>query len=131
MLDIQEAHLRPNETRENLGNAIPNKTSSDVAGLPCPVGEHETTQPVQMHQTPLVDGDERVVEHVADTVAKTEYKTVEYIPNVVLSPPATPPSSKTNLLEEDSQDSQSNSVLPADLEHASQDLQIPEEPPEE
>lgn len=131
VLDIEEPHLRPNETQENLGNAIPNKTSSDVAQLPLPVGEHETTQPVQMHQTPLVDGEQRVVEHVDETVAKTEYETVEYIPNVVLAPPATPPLSKTNLLEEDSQDSQSNSVLPGDLEHASQDLQIPEQPPEE
>ncbi|EDW17786.1 insulin-like growth factor-binding protein complex acid labile subunit [Drosophila mojavensis] len=72
----------------------------------------------------------------ADTVAKTEYETVEYIPNVVLVP--TPvPASKSNLLDEDA-DSQSNSVheeypsvLLGDVEHAAQNLQIPEEPPEQ
>lgn len=133
VLDIEEPHLRPNETQESHGNAIPNNnSSSDNVELPLPAVEHEVSQP---EQAPLVEAGERVVEHVADTVpdtvAKTEYETVEYIPNVVLAPPATPPSSKTNLLEEDSQDSQSNSVLPGDLEHAAQDLQIPEEPPEE
>ncbi|ALC43308.1 ltl [Drosophila busckii] len=58
-------------------------------------------------------------------VAKTEYETVDYIPNVV-------PTSKTNLLEEDAQDSQSNSVheeYPTEL--LAQSLQIPEQPPEE
>lgn len=137
VLDIEEPHLHPNETQENHGNAIPNNnSSSDGAELPLPTGEHQVSQSeqVQLQQTPLVEAGERVVEHVADTVpdtvAKTEYETVVYIP-MLLAPPATPPSSKTNLLEEDSQDSQSNSVLPGDLEHAAQDLQIPEEPPEE
>lgn len=76
----------------------------------------------------------------ADTVAKTEYETVEYIPNVVLVPTPMPmpmPASKSNLLDEDA-DSQSNSVheeypsvLLGDVEHAAQNLQIPEEPPEQ
>ncbi|XP_052846435.1 insulin-like growth factor-binding protein complex acid labile subunit [Drosophila gunungcola] len=72
---------------------------------------------------------ERDLDHEA--VAKTEYETVEYIPNLVQPPVGsealTPPPSKANALEEDSESVHSNSV------HAEypQSLQIPEEPPEE
>ncbi|XP_034106062.1 LOW QUALITY PROTEIN: insulin-like growth factor-binding protein complex acid labile subunit [Drosophila albomicans] len=100
---------------------------------------NEEEQLLQL-QPPLVATDEADQQHerVADTVAKTEYETVDYIPNEVVRPtPPQPQLSKSNLLEEDS-DSQSNSVheeyssvLLADMEHAAQNLQIPEEPPEE
>ncbi|KAH8378589.1 hypothetical protein KR009_000075 [Drosophila setifemur] len=68
---------------------------------------------------------EREREHDLDqeSVAKTEYETVEFIPNLVQPP------GKANALEDDS-DAQSNSVH-AEYPHAAQSLQIPEEPPEE
>ncbi|XP_016956021.1 leucine-rich repeat-containing G-protein coupled receptor 6 [Drosophila biarmipes] len=73
---------------------------------------------------------ERDLDHEA--VAKTEYETVEYIPNLVQPPvdALTPPPSKANALEEDSESVHSNSVH-AEYPHAAQSLQIPEEPPEE
>ncbi|XP_043646766.1 insulin-like growth factor-binding protein complex acid labile subunit [Drosophila teissieri] len=75
---------------------------------------------------------ERDLDHEA--VAKTEYETVEYIPNLVQPPVGsdalTPPPSKANALEEDSESVHSNSVH-AEYPHAAQSLQIPEEPPEE
>ncbi|KAH8363562.1 hypothetical protein KR084_011640 [Drosophila pseudotakahashii] len=75
---------------------------------------------------------ERDLDHEA--VAKTEYETVEYIPNLVQPPVSSdalkPPPSKANALEEDSESVHSNSVH-AEYPHAAQSLQIPEEPPEE
>ncbi|KAH8302889.1 hypothetical protein KR044_011664 [Drosophila immigrans] len=147
VLDIEEPNLVPNEAQLNPEHVNATVDSSAVEfPIPgeLPVG-HAVEQPksegteeeqLLQLQPPLVAPDE--VEHherIADTVAKTEYETVDYIPNVVVRP--TPPSSKSNLLEEDS-DSQSNSVheeypsvLLGDMEHAAQNLQIPEEPPEE
>ncbi|XP_017863266.1 PREDICTED: leucine-rich repeat and death domain-containing protein 1 isoform X1 [Drosophila arizonae] len=109
VLDIEE----PNQMKPSQMNATDEAVELPPEPMPNPVEQAE-----------------------ADTVAKTEYETVEYIPNVVLVP--TPvPASKSNLLDEDA-DSQSNSVheeypsvLLGDVEHAAQNLQIPEEPPEQ
>lgn len=136
VLDIEEPNLTPNEAEVNTGHV--NFTSAGSPGLPSAIEEVEDKKEaqVQLHP-PLMEAvaDAEQPDRVADTVARTEYETIEYIPNVVLPP--TPPSSKSNLLEEDS-DSQSNSVheeypsvLLGDLEHAAQNLQIPDEPPEE
>ncbi|XP_022214179.2 leucine-rich repeat-containing G-protein coupled receptor 6 [Drosophila obscura] len=118
ILDIEEPNVVPhadpmpiNDTG-NAGVELPNvPKEADEAVPPVPV------DPLLEHNH------ERDLDH--ESVAKTEYETVEYIPNLV-QPPPTPPPSKTNVLEEDS-DSLANSV------HAesAQSLQVPEEPPEE
>ncbi|TDG52941.1 hypothetical protein AWZ03_000484 [Drosophila navojoa] len=128
----------PTTTTTSTTTPQPNDT------LPVVLDIEEPTQmkPSQMNATdeavelPPEPKANPVEQAEADTVAKTEYETVEYIPNVVLVP--TPvPASKSNLLDEDA-DSQSNSVheeypsvLLGDVEHAAQNLQIPEEPPEQ
>ncbi|XP_034482638.1 leucine-rich repeats and immunoglobulin-like domains protein 3 [Drosophila innubila] len=135
VLDIEEPNMTPNEAQVNPG--LVNGTSGGSADLVSAVeqGKDKKEEQVQLQSPLMQPGDVEQHERVADTVAKTEYETVEYIPNIVMAP--TPPSSQSNLLDEDS-DSQSNSVheefpsvLHGDLEHAAQNLQIPEEPPEE
>ncbi|KAH8398780.1 hypothetical protein KR222_003528 [Zaprionus bogoriensis] len=141
VLDIEEPHLRPNDTQQPAAAAMGNnnETNNAADSLPMPVpGEQQAEQ--KPEQSLLPAAGEQLEQRVADTVAKTEYETVDFIPNVVLATPTPlplPPPSKTNLLEEDA-DSQSNSVheeypsvLLGDMGHAAQDLQIPEEPPEE
>ncbi|KAM8709132.1 hypothetical protein ACLKA7_016013 [Drosophila subpalustris] len=131
VLDIEEPNMTPNERQVTSGHV--NVTSAGSADLPnaMELGENKKKEEEQM--PPLVTaGDMAQHESLAETVAKTEYETVEYIPNIVVAP--TPPSSsKSNLLEEEEDaDSQSNSVheeYPS--EHAAQNIQIPEEPPEE
>ncbi|BFF97785.1 leucine-rich repeat-containing G-protein coupled receptor 6 [Drosophila madeirensis] len=122
ILDIEEPNVVPhadplpiNDTG-NAGVELHNVPKEADEAVPPPVAVED----------PLLEHDhehERDLDH--ESVAKTEYETVEYIPNLV-QPPPTPPPSKTNVLEEDS-DSQANSV------HAesAQSLQVPEEPPEE
>ncbi|XP_017066753.1 insulin-like growth factor-binding protein complex acid labile subunit [Drosophila eugracilis] len=133
---------KPNETlpvivelqEANLTGTQLNQTDLDVAhdeadALVPPVVHDSLQQELERERERDLDRD---LDHEA--VAKTEYETVEYIPNLVQPPigndALTPPPSKANALEEDSESVHSNSVH-AEYPHAAQSLQIPEEPPEE
>ncbi|XP_017135777.1 insulin-like growth factor-binding protein complex acid labile subunit [Drosophila miranda] len=117
ILDIEEPNVVPHADPMPIND-------TGIAGGELPIVPKEADQavPPVAVEDPLEHDHERDLDH--ESVAKTEYETVEYIPNLVQPP--TPPPSKTNVLEEDS-DSQANSV------HAesAQSLQVPEEPPEE
>lgn len=133
IVELQEADLGP-ATLNDTGNAeaggdqVVKEEPAVVVpppGLDDPLQHERERERERERQLEL----ERDLDHEA--VAKTEYETVEYIPNLVqpVSEALTPPPSKANALEEDS-DAQSNSVH-AEYPHAAQSLQIPEEPPEE
>ncbi|KAH8365885.1 hypothetical protein KR093_006907 [Drosophila rubida] len=140
VLAIKEPNMVANEAQlsgEYVNATVEFPLSSQEQAKSEGAQDVEEEQLLQL-QPPLVAAVEVEQQHeriASDTVAKTEYETVDYIPNVVVRP--TPPPSKSNLLEDDA-DSQSNSVheeypsgLLGDIEHAAQNLQIPEEPPEE
>ncbi|KAH8375183.1 hypothetical protein KR200_000790 [Drosophila serrata] len=140
IVELQEADLASptlNDTAnaEAGGDQVLKEKSAVVVpppGLEDPL-QHERKERERERKRQLDLELERDLDHEA--VAKTEYETVEYIPNLVQPPlgagseALTPPPSKANALEEDS-DAQSNSVH-AEYPHAAQSLQIPEEPPEE
>ncbi|XP_030380110.1 podocan [Scaptodrosophila lebanonensis] len=128
VLDIEEPNpnVTPSEDSRRPIADRPNATAS--INEPSRIEEQTLLEP----PPPVVTTAEEQHDRVADTVAKTEYETIEYIPNLVQPAIAAPtPPSKTNLLEEDSQSNSVHEAMLSDLEHAAQSLQIPEEPPEE
>ncbi|EDV97032.1 leucine-rich repeat and death domain-containing protein 1 [Drosophila grimshawi] len=128
VLDIEEPNLTT--ANEAPGEAGAGHSNATAAGLPIEQQLDEQKRNMEKDQLEQQQQQQGQLQPpLEEEVAKTEYETVDYIPNVVLAP--TSPSSKSNLLELDT-DSQSNSVLLGDLEveQAAQNLQKPEEPPE-
>ncbi|XP_017039601.1 insulin-like growth factor-binding protein complex acid labile subunit [Drosophila ficusphila] len=127
IVELQEPNSPGNPSNQTDVDAV----KVEEAVLVPPAGEDPLQQELEREREREREL-ERDLDHEA--VAKTEYETVEYIPNLVQPPVAsdslTPPPSKANALEEDSESVHSNSVH-AEYPHAAQSLQIPEEPPEE
>jgi len=126
---------KPNETLPVIVELQePNPPTTPLNQTDVSVAQEEAVPPTVQDPLQQELERERVLERDLDheAVAKTEYETVEYIPNLVQPPvdALTPPPSKANALEEDSESVHSNSVH-AEYPHAAQSLQIPEEPPEE
>lgn len=128
IVEIQESEAHeanPINNTENADAGIDVKPEEDLAVVvpPLTVGDPIHDEREKERQRENESEDELKHDLDQESVAKTEYETVEFIPNLVQPP------GKANALEEDS-DAQSNSVH-AEYPHAAQSLQIPEEPPEE
>lgn len=128
IVEIQESEAHEANPINNTENADPGidvkpEEDLEVVVPPLTVGDPIHDEREKERQRENESEDELKHDLDQESVAKTEYETVEFIPNLVQPP------GKANALEEDS-DAQSNSVH-AEYPHAAQSLQIPEEPPEE